>query len=99
MDLQAMEYRTKYLTALAGAVFFLIMQGIDSLTDGEGKVTWVKSSVLGWVETSSSDLSQFVGLALFLVLLYLSGSQTYQSLKRYLNCIELLARKDSQSDS
>lgn len=93
IDLQAMEYRTKYLTALAGAVFFLIMQGIDSLTDGEGKVTWVKTTVLGWVETSASDLSQFVGLTLFLVLLYLSGSQTYQSLKRYLHCAELLARK------
>lgn len=90
MDLQAMEYRTKYLTALAGAVFFLLMQGIDSISDEGSKVTWVKSSIFGWVETSSNDFTQFVGLALFLVLLYLSGSQTSQSLKRYLNCAELV---------
>jgi hypothetical protein len=90
MDLRSMEYRTKYLTALAGAVFFLLMQGIDSIVDGEGKSTWVRTATLGWIETSSSDLSQFVGLALFLVLLYLSGSQTYHSLRRYLDCAELV---------
>ena len=93
IDLEAMQYRTRYLTALAGAVFFLLMQGIDSLTDGDSKTTFVKTSILGWVETSTNDLTQFVGLALFLVLLYLTGSQTYHSLKRYLNCAELLARK------
>jgi len=93
VDLDNLQYRTRYLTALAGAVFFLIMQGIDSITDTEeGKVTWVRNSVLGWIETNSSDLSQFVGLALFLVLLYLSGSQTYHALNRYLNCAELLLK-------
>jgi hypothetical protein len=98
MDLKAMQYRTKFLTALAGSVFFLIMQGIDSLTDGEGKVTWVKSAVLGWIETSGSDISQFVGLSLFLVLLYLSGSQTYQSMTRYGNCAELILLKKRGQD-
>lgn len=97
IDLQSMQYRTKYLTALAGAVFFLLMQGIDSLTDDGGKTTWVKSSLLGWIETSSNDLSQFVGLGLFLVLLYLSGSQTYQSLIRYLGCAELILKKGSKN--
>jgi len=92
MDLQAMQYRTKYLTALAGAVFFLLMQGIDSLTGTEDRVTWVKTT-MGWVDASPHDFSQFVGLGLFLVLLYLSGSQTYQSLQRYLNCAELVYRK------
>lgn len=92
IDLQALQYRTKYLTALAGAVFFLLMHGIDALTDDGGKVTWVKTSLLGWVDTSPNDLSQFVGLALFLVLLYLSGSQTNHALARYLNCAELILR-------
>ncbi len=93
MDLRIMEYRIKYLTALAGAVFFLLMQGVDSLTDSDRKVSWVKTSILGWVETSPNDLSQFVGLGLFLVLLYLSGSQTHQTLRRYLNCAQLMIRQ------
>ena len=95
MDLQAMHDRTKYLTALAGAVFFLLMQGIDSLADTEEAVRWVKVAPFGWVETSASNnLFQFVGLALFLTLLYLSGIQTYQSLRRYLNCAVLIRQKN-----
>lgn len=89
-DLEKMKYRVRYLTALGGAVFFLIMQGIDSISDssvGE-KVEWTRSP-FGLIETSSNDLSQFVGLALFLMLLYLSGMQTYQSLRRYSDCVEL----------
>jgi hypothetical protein len=88
VDVRAMKYRTGYLTALAGAVFFLIMQGIDTL-GGEEKVTWVKSPFTGWVETGTSDFSQFVGLALFLMLLYLSGNQTQRGIARYLDCVEL----------
>lgn len=99
MDLAVMRYRTRYLTALAGAVFFLIMQGIDSIAEepDQQKVTWMKDSVLGWIETSSGDMSQFIGLGLFLVLLYLSGSQTSHSLHRYLNCAELLAVENEPS--
>jgi hypothetical protein len=91
-DLEHMRYRNKYMTALAGAVFFLIMQGIDSMTDagGDTKVTMVRSSI-GWVETSSYDLTSVVSLLLVLVLLYLSGNQTYYSLVRYLDCAELLS--------
>ena len=89
IDLQAILHRTRYLTALAGAVFFLIMQGIDSLADPE-PVAWEKHPVLGWIETSSNDFTQFVGLALFLVLLYLSGSQTYHTLRRFLDCVGLV---------
>jgi len=89
-DLESMQYRTRYLTALAGAVFFLLMQGIDSLTDSDQKVAWVKDQSLGWVELAGgSNLSQFVGLGLFLVLLYLSGYQNYQALRRYFDCAEL----------
>lgn len=94
IDLDGMQYRARYLTALAGAVLFLIMQGMDALSPEEQGVSWVKTPMLGWVETNSNNLSQFVGLALFLVLLYLSGSQTYYNLKRYLVCAELLIRAD-----
>jgi len=89
IDLTAMRYRTKHLTALAGAVFFFLIRGIDSMGEIETKPIWAKSPIFGWVD-ASSDLSQFVGLALFLMLLYLSGSQTHQSLYRYLNCARLL---------
>lgn len=76
--------------ALAGAVFFLLMYGIDSLTGQEEKINWVKSPALGWIQISNDHFSEFVGLALFLAVLYLLGNQTYFSPKRYLNCIELI---------
>ncbi|MBC7691435.1 MAG: hypothetical protein H7222_06660 [Methylotenera sp.] len=83
MDLSRLQYRNRYLTALAGAVFYLIMQGIDSLGGSEE----MKMNVL---INPSNDFTQFVGLALFLVLLYLSGTQTISSLQKYLDCAELL---------
>lgn len=94
-DLEALLHRTRYLTALAGAVFFLIMQGIDLIADPVPTETFVKDPTFGWMEVSSSDPLQFVGLALFLLLLYLSGSQSYHSLKRYLSCVQLLAQQQS----
>jgi hypothetical protein len=104
IDLDAIQYRTRYLTGLAGAVFFLLMQGIDSLggeTVIENPATWQKNTLMAWIESSSNDLSQFVGLSLFLLLLYLSGSQTYYSLRRYLGCAELnlVALESSKSGS
>lgn len=91
IDLSAIQNRTRYLTALAGAVFFLLMQGIDTLGEvtADNPATWNKNPLMGWLESSSNDFSQFIGLALFLVLLYLSGNQTYHSLMRYLGCVEL----------
>jgi hypothetical protein len=89
VDLRSMQHRTKYLTALAGAVFFLLMHGIDSLGGEETAIQWGKNPLMGWLETSSNDISQLVGLMLFLVLLYLSGNQTYQALKRYQDCLKL----------
>lgn len=91
IDLRTLQNRTRYLTALAGAVFFLLMQGIDAIGDSapETPYGWNKNPILGWIESSSNDISQLVGLTLFLVLLYLSGSQTYHSLARYLHCAEL----------
>jgi len=66
------------------------MQGIDYLTDDVNKVTLVKEPLLGWVETSNSNFTQFIGLGLFLILLYLSGTQTRDRLQRYLDCAELM---------
>jgi hypothetical protein len=88
-DLEALQSRNKYMTALAGAVFFLIMQGIDSISGDAEHVVWEKNPIFGWIESNTNDLSQFVGLGLFLVLLYVSGNQTYHSLSRYLRCAEL----------
>jgi hypothetical protein len=92
IDLTAMLQRTRYITALAGAVFFLLLQGIDSL-DAKSDLTWTPSSILSWFENSSSSLYQFVGLGLFLVLLYLSGSRPHQTLSRYYHCASLLLPK------
>lgn len=66
------------------------MHGIDSLTGQKEKITWIKSPTLGWIQVSNGKFSEFVVLALFWTLLYLSGNQTYHSLKRYLNCVELV---------
>jgi hypothetical protein len=91
MDLNGIKQRHAHLTALAGAVFFMIMHGIDSLGDsGEPLVAPTTRVVMGWVEAANNDISQMVGLVLFLMLLYLSGSQTFYSLSRYLNCAELV---------
>jgi hypothetical protein len=93
IDLAAMLQRTRYITALAGAVFFLLLQGIDSL-DAKSDLTLTPSSILSWFENSSSSLYQFVGLGLFLVLLYLSGSRPHQTLSRYYHCASLLLPKE-----
>lgn len=98
IDLETMRYRTRFLTALAGAVFFIITQGLDLLTEEEPKVTWVKDPQFGWMEMGGSDLAQWAGLILFLVLLYLSGSQNHNSLARYLNCAELAMDESFPAD-
>ena len=91
IDLEAMRYRTKYLTALAGAVFFMIMQGIDSLADApEESVGWIKILGPGKMQWfTSNNQMQFVGLGLFLVLLYLSGNQSTRTYQKYLDCARL----------
>lgn len=93
MDLNGIHQRTKHLTALAGAVFFLLMKGIDSIGQDEVRSPGFYQgflSIQDWFEASSDGLAQFVGLALFLVLFYLSGNQTHQSLARYRDCVELV---------
>jgi hypothetical protein len=100
MDLQQLRARNRFLTALAGAVFYLLMQGIDYLGDLEPAHLMYSGSPLGQAGVDltsplpidfSQAIPQFVGLALFLVLLYLSGNQTYQALVRYLHSAKLVA--------
>lgn len=95
-DLESMRQRNRYLTALAGAVFFLLMQGIDGLgepIDPAVPAGEPARAVASWL----LDAGQFVGLALFLLLLYLAGSQTLQSLRRYLICLELISSDPGRS--
>ena len=96
-DVEALQYRARYLTALSGSVFFLIMQGIDSMS-GDSKLSHLNEGAgsnlfLPPEWAIYSNLGQFVGLGLFLVLLYLSSSQNVQQLKRFRGCLELLALK------
>ncbi len=90
MDLSILRQRTNHLTAVAGAVFFLILHGIDSLGESVTERPANPYVLIEWVEATSNDISQLVGLVLFLSLLYLSGNQTYHSMLRYLNCAELM---------
>ncbi len=85
-DLERMQVRTRHLTALAGAVFFLIMQGIDSLT-GDNSIAVVAPDL------SVTTSSEWIGLALFLLLLYLSGQQSVQTLRRFLSCAKLVCQR------
>jgi hypothetical protein len=93
-DLDNLKYRVQYLTALAGAVFLLVMQTLDWFGDDEhawrvGQAGSMGLEFLGRVEALSSGFAQAGSLAVFLVLFFLSGNQTYYLLKRYLVCLEL----------
>jgi hypothetical protein len=85
-DIERLQMRVRYLTALAGAVFYLIMQGIDSLTS-EPKGALIQPELTGSIS------SEWVGLALFLLLLYLSGQQNVQTFRRFLACARLLRQQ------
>jgi hypothetical protein len=85
-DLERMQMRTRHLTALAGAVFFLIMQGIDSLTNDN-------SFMVVAADPTATTSSEWIGLALFLLLLYLSGQQSVQILRRFQSCAKLVLRQ------
>ena len=78
-DLEQLRSRNRYLTALAGAVFFLINQGLDAILED--------------VPSAGSEPMQWTALGMVLVLLYFSGSQVHDGLKRYLRCAETLAGK------
>jgi len=85
-DLDRLQMRVRHLTALAGAVFFLIMQGIDSLTFDAPAYSANVPDITG------SSSSQWLGLALFLLLLYLSGQQNIQTIRRFLGCARLVKK-------
>lgn len=93
IDLTALRQRTRFLTGLGGAVFFLLMQGIDQLGEKDVKAQSPYDAIRVFFEASSTNFSQFVGLGLFLVLFYLSGSETFHSLSRYLDCGELVIQE------
>ncbi len=79
IDISRLQARARYLTGLAGSVFFLIMQGIDALTlDAQSAAA------------TDSGPAQWVGLALFLTLFYISSLQTPQNLQRYLSTARLM---------
>ena len=100
IDLDALKYRNRYLTALAGAVFFLVMTGIDSIQGPADIELNVRQNLhRGWIESGWSDPVQYLGLGLFLVLLYLSGAQTHQYLLRFLSCAELNASENPEPKS
>ncbi len=84
-DHDRMQMRIRHLTALAGAVFFLIMQGIDSLTADGTSLSGISTQLAG-----GPSSSEWIGLALFLLLLYLSGQQNVQTLRRFLACARLV---------
>ncbi|MGE0615265.1 MAG: hypothetical protein AB7P04_06465 [Bacteriovoracia bacterium] len=90
MDLRDLLFRIRYMTALSGVVFFIILYGLDSLEDGpsvsDGRM------ILHVFETLMNAGSQILLIGLFLVLLYFSGIQIHQSLLRYLDCVELLGK-------
>jgi hypothetical protein len=92
-DLDAMLRRSRYLTVLGGAIFFLLMQGLDSLGSPVdlSSAHWVRNPQTGWLEAKSDEVIQMGGLTLFLILLYLSGTQTHHALQRYQVCAKQIA--------
>ena len=99
VDLDSMLRRSRYLTVLAGAIFYLLMQGIDTIGNPPDPTTWLRDPETGWIETKGDDLMQVGGLGLFLILLYLSGSQTHSSLLRYQICAKQLSEdEESRAD-
>jgi len=80
-DLLRIQLKSRHITALAGAVFFLLMQGIDSITSDVADTVAAAAA-----DSGAGASSQWMGLLLFLVLLYLSGQQSYYNLRRYLAC-------------
>ena len=75
-------------TILSGVVFTLIFYGIGKLSD-PADVTFVQHPTIGLIQFST-DWSQTIVIVLFLVLFYLSGTQTHRALKRYEDCLRFI---------
>lgn len=91
MDINAMRNRNRFLTALAGAVFFLILQGIDVLEPNAIEPLQVTpQSFFIVIYDAIGQVAKLISMIFVLVLLYLSGSQLVVTLERYGNCLELI---------
>lgn len=94
LDLISLRNHTRNLTALAGAVIYFLLQGIDFLDVKESHESIVKSGNLTKLfEASSNNLTQLIAISVVLMLLYLSGQQSHQALQRYLHCVHLIVFK------
>ncbi len=89
IDMARFRARHHFLTILSSAVFGLINYGIGRLSEPE-EVNFIQHPTMGLIQFST-DWSQTIVVVLFLVLFYLSGMQTYQSLHRYYECLEVAA--------
>jgi len=91
LDLKLMRYRIRHITILGGAVFYGVLRGLDSLSLEREAIFHQlnKTSVLAWVQIINYEISQILGLSIFLILFYLAGMQNLQTLERYLDCAEL----------
>jgi hypothetical protein len=96
MELQAMRYRNRYLVILAGAVFFLILEGVEVIGPSgaldAGAVS--PSTFFHFMNAAIDEISRVIALGFVLVLLYLSGTQLQSNLERFLNSVELLVEED-----
>lgn len=91
IDLDLMKFRTKYLTALGGAVFFLIIKGVDYFSDVPVEEAIPSPEfVVSWVTAVGNQISEIAVTVFFLVMLYLSGTEVSHSFERYLHCVELI---------
>ncbi|MCM0606740.1 MAG: hypothetical protein KA715_11690 [Xanthomonadaceae bacterium] len=98
MDLRILLGRTRFLIALGGALFFLLSQSFEIVDHSAALSSSLNGLPVGaelfvrLFRYFSTEISAAISLALFLVLLYLTGTQLYHSLHRYLDCAELLSK-------
>lgn len=105
MDLRILLGRTRFLIALGGTLFFLLSQSFE-FVDHSATLNASLSGLPVGAELFvrlfryfSIEISAVVSLVLFLILLYLTGTQLYHSLHRYLDCAELLSKDFDSRDS
>ncbi|MBI3534071.1 MAG: hypothetical protein HY072_01105 [Deltaproteobacteria bacterium] len=98
IDLDNLYSRIRFITVLAGAVFFLILKGLDLFFDTDSK-NIIQNNSHFINKPSNYDFSELIVLGLFLIIFYLSGNQTYRSLLRFLQCTELCIRKRTEKKS
>ncbi len=99
MDLKSIEFRSRAMTVLSGTIFFFILQGLDLLDpDVEPVLELSTFNLMNLIGSGLDKLAQLVALALFLILVNLTGAETLESLKKYLNAAKLLGRPERDED-